>query len=238
MRLRFWQAAERRVLKRLPLLAACSDAARQQLIDHGISANRTRVVHNAASPPKEIAPIDHARLALPNDRPLALFIGRLIASKRCDLLLRAAAKAGWSVAIVGEGPERADLEALAQRLHVPAHFAGFQADPWPWHAAADAVVLPSEMEALPVTLIEAAACGRPAVATQVGGIPEVVRQEETGLLVPRGDEAGLADALELLKDLAMRERLGAAARADWQAHFAPEVMAEALKRLYFEACPR
>ncbi|MCC6145891.1 MAG: glycosyltransferase, partial [Candidatus Hydrogenedentes bacterium] len=128
-RLRFWQAAERRVFKRLPLVAACSDAARQQLIDHGVSPEKTRAIHNAAMPPESIAPIDRARLSLPADRPLAVFIGRLIPSKRCDLLLRAAARAGWSVVIVGEGPARADLEFLARRVDVPAYFAGFQADP-------------------------------------------------------------------------------------------------------------
>jgi glycosyltransferase involved in cell wall biosynthesis len=94
------------------------------------------------------------------------------------------------------------------------------------------------MEALPMTLIEAAACGRPSVATRAGGIPEVVRHEETGLLIAAGDEEALADALLRLKDPALRARLGKAAHAHWQAHFAPVVMAGALKRVYFEACPR
>ena len=89
-----------------------------------------------------------------------------------------------------------------------------------WWQRATLAVLTSESEGMPVSLMEAAACGVPAVATAVGGIPELVAHEVTGLLTPPGNPQLLADALErLLGDPTLAARLGAAARHRVQSYF-------------------
>jgi glycosyltransferase involved in cell wall biosynthesis len=100
-------------------------------------------------------------------------------------------------------------------------------------ARASVFVLPSHFEALPMALLEAMAAGCPVVATAVGGIPDVVRDGENGLLVPPGNPAALADALQrLLGDRALAERLGREARATIAARFTLERSLERLEQIY------
>lgn len=141
-------------------------------------------------------------------------VGRLDRRKGVDRAIAAAARvSGCVLDIVGDGPARARLEALARRLGVGARFHGFLADPRPVVAAAGAVVAASREEALSVALLEGMALGRPAVAMPVGGIPEIVREGVTGLLAARPDVGALAERLrEAAADRAGLERLGASAR--------------------------
>ena len=102
--------------------------------------------------------------------------------------------------------------------------------------ASSLVVLPSEHEALPTTLIEAAACGVPVVATDIDGIPEVVIDGETGLLVPLGDEEALArNVTALLGDAPRRARMGQNARAMAEDRFNSHRWAERLCEVYDQA---
>jgi glycosyltransferase involved in cell wall biosynthesis len=95
--------------------------------------------------------------------------------------------------------------------------------------------LPSHAEGLPMSLLEAMAAGKAAVATDVGGIPEVVRDGENGLLVPANDDARLAAALaRLLGDAAARARMGQCARATIEQHYSTEVACGQLSALYRE----
>jgi glycosyltransferase involved in cell wall biosynthesis len=150
---------------------------------------------------------------------LAVFVGRVVPIKRLDLLLRAFARARSSdprlrLALVGDGEERPRLESLASELGVGAAvlFLGYRRELRPLFAAADLAVLSSDNEGTPVSLIEAAAAGLPSVATDVGGVGEVVG-EDTGLLVPRGDVAALAEALlRMAADPDRRRGRGRAAR--------------------------
>jgi len=97
-------------------------------------------------------------------------------------------------------------------------------------------VLTSESEGMPVSLMEAAACGVPVVATRVGGVPELVIDEETGLLVPAGDVAGLATALaRVLDDVELKARLGTAARCRAEARFSVTKQVELLLRVWASA---
>jgi glycogen synthase len=162
-------------------------------------------------------------------RPRAVFVGRLARSKGVETLVEAAARLttpGVQVLLVGDGPDRARVEAAARRLGLAGrlHVTGFVA-----HArvpavlaAADVLVLPSLYEELGTVLIEALQVGLPAVASRVGGIPEVVEHGRTGLLVAPGDPAGLARAIDAIlgdRDLAARLEAGARARArlyDWR----------------------
>ncbi|HEX2102702.1 MAG TPA: glycosyltransferase [Solirubrobacteraceae bacterium] len=162
-------------------------------------------------------------------RPRVVFLGRLARSKGVDTLVAAAARLrtpGAQVVLVGDGPARAEVEAASRRLDVDGHVhvTGFV----PHHrtpavlASADLLVLPSTYEELGTVLVEALQVGLPAVASNVGGIPEVVEHGRTGMLVPPGDAAALAEAIDaILGDRGLAARMGAAAREraaeyDWE----------------------
>lgn len=165
------------------------------------------------------------------DEVLAVFVGRLVPIKRVDVLLGALTAAGRAgarlrLAIVGDGPLRAELEARSRTLGVDAEFCGFRTDLPRIAAAADVAVLSSDNEGTPVALIEAAAAACPAVSTHVGGVADIVRPD-TGILVAPGDALALGRGLATLAgDRDLRQRMGAAARR----HVAPRFGAERLVR--------
>ena len=240
-RVRGWQALERAVaMRRARRVVACADAVRDALLARGVAPEKLRVVRNAAPAPRAVAAgeVDalRARHGLEECGLTALYAGRLVEGKGLETLLDALPRArGWAAVLLGDGPLRPALEAQARRLRVPAVFPGHCGDTAPWYALADAVVLPSFSEALPMTLVEAAAAGRPAVASRVGGVPEILQDGVTGLLTPPGDPEALAAALRRLEDPATRTRMGNAARDRWRGHFAPEILAATLAGVYREA---
>lgn len=139
--------------------------------------------------------------------------------------------------IVGEGEEKERLKTSAQQAGVSERvvFAGMRHDIPDLLRASSVVLLPSLTEALPTALIEAAACGRPTVATTVGGTAEVVDHGRTGLLVPPADSEALADALtRLLDDEALRDKMGVQARALAEARFDADRWALRLREIYDE----
>ena len=154
--------------------------------------------------------------------PVIFCVARLVKVKNLNLLLAACAelrrrKLDFRCVIVGEGTERAELEALRAKLDlensVELPGAADQDEVLRRWQHATVGVLTSENEGMPVSLMEAAACGVPVVATRVGGVPELVADGETGLITPAGDAPALADALEkMLRDAALRARFSAAAR--------------------------
>ena len=118
--------------------------------------------------------------------------------------------------MVGDGPDRPEVEAEIRALEISdaVELAGYARDVPDLLAAADVFVLSSRSEGAPFSILEAMAAGLPVVATDVGGVGELVADGETGLLVPAGDPARLAEALRsLLADAALRRRLGAAGLA-------------------------
>jgi glycosyltransferase involved in cell wall biosynthesis len=175
------------------------------------------------------------------DDVLLTFVGRLVPIKRVDLLLRAIARARQlgapvRLAVVGDGALRPRLERLAADFGVREHvwFAGYRADMVAVTAAAEIAVLSSDNEGTPVSLIEAAAAGKPAVATMVGGVPDVVTRE-TGLLVPRGDAEQLANGIVALTgDPALRAAMGARARRRVAQRFSAERLVGDVDYLYCE----
>ena len=194
---------------------------RDLAISWGVDSERVTVVPNPAPLRR---PSDEP---IRRDGPSLAFAGRLTAQKSLDVAVRAvAAVEGVSLAIAGEGPERGPLEALAAELGAAdrVRFLG----PLPrdavldLYAAADAAVLSSEWENAPHTVVEALSLGTPVLATATGGVAEVVRHEENGLLVGRGDAEGLAAAIRrYFDDDTLRERLRAAA-APSVADYEPE----------------
>jgi glycosyltransferase involved in cell wall biosynthesis len=122
--------------------------------------------------------------------------------------------------LAGSGEREAELRRLAAPLGDAVRFLGTRTDMPELYAACDVCVLPSLSEAFPTALLEAAAAGRPAVATAVGGTPEIVVHERTGLLIGRADPAELAAAvLRLLADPGMAAAMGTAAAARAHALF-------------------
>src|SRR5207245_11775668 len=122
----------------------------------------------------------------------------------------AAGLPGVDLLMAGDGPLRGELEALAVELRVPdrVKFLGIRTDVPDLMRAADVFALTSVSEAASLTLLEAMASGLPAVVTNVGGNPEIVRHEREGLLFARGDAAGCADAIRrVLRDPDLAERL-------------------------------
>jgi glycosyltransferase involved in cell wall biosynthesis len=178
------------------------------------------------------------------DAPVVSMVAALRPEKNHRLLLRAAARLGprfpaARFMIVGDGPERASLEQEvdASRLRECVTFLGVRRDIPEIQRASDVVMLCSHpvVETFPVSLVEALASGTPVVSTDVGSIRDVVRADETGILVPPGDEEAISAALgRLLEDAALRARMGADARADALQRFRREEMIAAYERLFLE----
>jgi glycosyltransferase involved in cell wall biosynthesis len=177
----------------------------------------------------------------PADEVAVTVTGRLVPIKRVDLALDAVARARGEGArlrltVVGDGELRPALEEQARTLGLgdAVRFAGFRPDMPGVVGKTDIALLTSDNEGTPVALIEAAAGGRPAVATEVGGVAAVV-SAETGRLCPPGDAGALAVALaELAADPGLRDRLGAAARDHVLAHFGADRLVYDVDRLYRE----
>lgn len=158
----------------------------------------------------------------PRGGPLIVCVARLNPVKQLDHLLAACGELRdrghrFRCVIVGDGPERAALEGLRRDLRLQQIVAmpGFadQAEVRRWWRRATVAVLSSRSEGMPVSLMEAAACGVPSVAPAVGGVPELIVNGLTGLVVSPSDPRALASALErLLADPALRAFMGAAAR--------------------------
>jgi glycosyltransferase involved in cell wall biosynthesis len=174
-----------------------------------------------------------------SDGPVKLLaVGRLVQQKRMDRFLRvlgevqSRSKKAVSGIIVGDGPQRDELKAQARAMKA-LEFRGALADLVPVYQEADVLVLTSDFEGTPNVVMEAMACGLPVVSTAVGGVTEIVRPEETGLVVPAEDEKALANAvLRLVDDAALREALGAKARESIQRERSLDSLAQHLESLY------
>ncbi|WP_437782589.1 glycosyltransferase family 4 protein [Sorangium sp. So ce1097] len=158
-----------------------------------------------------------------------------------DVLLRALARlhdrgVAVAVLVVGDGDERDRIHGLARELGIDgkeARFLGFRKDVPDLLVGADFFVLPSRDEGLPLAVLEAMARRLPVVVTPVGGVPEVVRNEEHGLLVPVDDHDALAGAIErLARDRALGRRLGEAGHARVRDDFSFEKMTRKYEQLY------
>jgi glycosyltransferase involved in cell wall biosynthesis len=240
---RLWPAYGR-LLKLSGELVCISQATASQF---GADA-RVRVIYDglAVKPTALSREASRQRLALPHDAAVVAVVGRVSDWKGQDVMVRALADARLRQrhvigVIAGEAWPGAEdrlqrVLALAQRLGVRERLrmVGFRDDIDTVYAAADVVAVPStEPEPLGDVAIEAAACGAALVASGHGGLSEVVRDRETGRLVPPGDSVALAAVVaELIDDPAQRERLGGAARRDTTGRFAARRLVAELQDLY------
>jgi len=240
-------ATERRLARWSSALVAVSPAVRDELLDLGIGrTDQWRVIPLGLElDPLLDAGVDRASarssLGLPVDGAVVGIVGRLVPIKDHATFIAAAAKVAAEredvrFAIVGDGELRTDLErtsraALGDRVV----FTGWVHDLPRLYAALDVVALTSRNEGTPVALIEAAAAGRPVVATRVGGVADVVRDGVTGALVDAGDAAGIArELLKVLADAGLARARGDAARAHVRDRFSAERLEDDIVALYEE----
>ena len=208
--------AARAVLRRARLVICASEALAAGARELG--ASEVRVVPVPVEVPSAVPE--------PEEPPHVLYAGRLSEEKGVLELVDAARD--LPLVVVGDGPLR-DRVPGALGFVPPSELGAYL-------ARASVVVCPSRREGYGVVARQALAHGRPVVATDVGGLPEVVVDGETGLLVPPRDPAGLREALErLLADSALRRRLGGGARSLAEERFRPEAAGEALLRAYRDA---
>jgi glycosyltransferase involved in cell wall biosynthesis len=242
-------------LARRPMLAlarkfiAVSHANRRDHIRYmGLPADRLVAIHNGIVVPRE--PPDRKRahdeltasLGLPPDTKLVGGVGRLNDQKGFHWLLDAAKKflpkvPSARVVLVGDGPLRGELEAQAQSLGIADRvlFLGFRKDAPKVLAALDVLAMPSVFEGLPLVLLEACAAGCPAVAHAVDGIPEVIEDEVSGFLVPRGNVELLANRIaQVLRDEQLASNMSQAAWRRALNGFTAERMAADTVAIYDE----
>jgi glycosyltransferase involved in cell wall biosynthesis len=242
---RFWPVY-RRFLRRADALLCSSEPVRAQFGDDA----RAQVVHEGVTGVARRAPRAEARAALdlPDEAFVAAVLGRLSSWKGQEVLIEAVAEVPHAIALVAgdawPGEERFErgLRSLAERLGVSARvrFVGFREDVENVYGAADVVVVPSTRpDPLPNSALESAAAGCCVVAAAHGGLPEILRDGETGRLVPPGDAAALAAVLsELASDPAQRRRLGEAAAADVADRFAVSRLLARTQGVYDEIVRR
>jgi len=172
--------------------------------------------------------------------PTLVHVSNFRPLKRVDDVVRIFARVraerpDTQLVLVGDGPERPAAEALGRSLGVAAgmRFLGETADLPQILRASDVFLLPSETESFGLAALEAMSCGVPVVASDVGGVPEVVVHGETGLLAPAGDVAAMAAAaLRILADPALAMRLGRAARARAETRFPLEPAVDRYEAVY------
>ena len=242
--LQFYERLDAWALRSFARVAAVSRASRDEMLARGLSPGRVTVIPNGIPLPCAPPDRDRARAALaalapvPPGAPLIGYLGRLSAEKGVRELAAALASPcleGAHAVLVGEGPLRAEVEeALRQNGAIRrTHLLGWRADAAGLLPAFDVLVLPSWREGVPLAALEAMAAGVPVVASRVGGMPDVLRDGETGVLVPAKDPGALAAALaSLLADGERRRALAAAAGQDLKARFSAPAMARAYLDLY------
>ena len=225
---------------------AISDFVASSVIASGISAERVVVVREGIEIPPPLAAqqrnLARQKRNLTEDEFVLGCVGYLLPEKGQELLVRALPEICAKVPrvrllLAGGGPLRDTLESLAEQLGVRERiiFAGFVECIADVYAALDAFVFPSLAEPSGTSLLAAMAWGLPAAAVARGGVPEYVVDGVNGLLIPEPEPQAIAAVLRLLADAALRQRLGAQARADITAHYATDVMVAHLLQACEEA---
>ncbi len=192
---------------------------------HVAPADRLQVVHNG------IEDLSFDRLAEPTyEGPVRIvMVARFAPQKDFETLIRAASllEGAFELILVGDGPLYDECRALARSLGLAARvrFLGLQENVPEILACTHIAVLSSNWEGLPITILESMRAGLPVVATDVGGIPELVEDKQNGYLVPRCDPEALARALQdLVNAPDVRRQMGAAGRARFEQCFTMDLM--------------
>jgi len=195
--LRSWLAG--RLLRSVNLITTAGPAMHQEILRLGIPADRLFVAPHT---------LDLSRFPVrpePGEKYACIFVGRLIRLKRVDTILRAFQYVVQSypdsrLCIVGDGPQLKSLQRLAGTLEITEYvdFAGYQKNVHPYLSASKMLIIASDTEGFPFTLVEAMASGVVPVTTPVGCIPDYINEQETGLFFEVGNHRQLADKIQWL----------------------------------------
>lgn len=214
----------------------------------GVPRARISVRHNSVNldrtaKPEEVRVLKE-RLGIEEGERVVLAVGRFSREKAHADLINAMhllqdthPDINYKLVLVGDGPERERLQSLIESFGLIDRiiFAGHVSDALPYYALADLLALPSHSEGSPNVILEAMAAGVPIVATNVGGVPEIVTHDETGWLVSARDPAAMAEAIgTLLRDAGFSQRLSANGLALVSNRFSPEVYRRSLIEFYHE----
>jgi glycosyltransferase involved in cell wall biosynthesis len=248
--MRLYNRLDRWSLPKAKLVMTVCDAFAQELnVVARVPREKLRVQHNPVRPARRPDPavVETLRkgLGIDQNERVILSVGRLSKEKaHADLiaafqrLCQTKANPSCKLVIVGDGPERARLKALAEQTGYGPRiiFTGRMTDVQPFYALAHSFVLPSHSEGSPIVLLEAMAAEVPVVATAVGGVPEIVTNNESALLVPASDPSAMATAMQcLLNDTELRQRLTARASALVVQKYSPNAYVRSLLRIFSEA---
>jgi glycosyltransferase involved in cell wall biosynthesis len=249
----FYEWLERRVLGNLTGIIFVSESQKQRLKSFGISGRQSWVVRNAV----KVGETQHKanlkvrravfdRLGIGDSSVMVVSAGRLSPEKGHRYLVDAIAKMGKSTngscfVFCGDGPCKKDLEKQARELGVweKCRFPGFRHDINEIFQAMDLMVLPSLTEGLPNVVLEAFAWAKPVVASNVGGVPEVVEDGVNGLLILPGKPSLLANAIwRCLSAPELMHAMGIAGYHTVRVRFGFDAQAEKLERIYSELLPQ
>lgn len=222
---------------------AISEGIRQVMLGEGMDPSKVVTVRSAVDVGACRQPCDPARFretfGLTGEGPVIAVIAQLIERKGHRHLIAALPEIeqrwpGLQTLFFGQGALR---DALAQSIRDnnlrSVKLAGFRDDLARWLGCFDVVVHPADREGLGVALLQASAAGAPIIATRAGGMPEIVRDGENGLLIEPGDVAALRESLiRLLDDKALRQRMGQRGREITETEFSTAVMAEGNLAIY------
>lgn len=247
LKMRIYNRADRWSLPHASkIVTVCNAFARELAENTGVAVEQIAVQHNSvrSAPPPTVADVKalRLRLGLANGERMLLTVGRLSREKAHSDLLTAFQHLQKMqpdifsrLIIVGEGPERANLEATARAhgLSERVVFTGQINDVQTYYAAADVFALPSHSEGSPYVVLEAMAANLPIVATNVGGVPEILKDDESALLVPANDPQAMAAAIiRVLTDSQLAERLTSNSAALILSDYTPEKYAQSLVEIY------
>jgi len=229
-------------------IAVSQAAARGAARSDRASTGRIRVVANGIDEPRTVDRSELSRiragLGLAAAARIVVMVARLRPEKGHATLFEAMARLPRGtdepadVVVVGAGPHERELRRLAHRTPASIHFAGWAADVAPWLALADVVTVPSYTEPFGLTAIEALAARRPLVASNTGGLAEIVDDGVSGLLVPPGDASALAWAIaEVLSVPGLAARLAEEGYRRYRSSFTMEAMVNGWLSAYSELVP-
>jgi glycosyltransferase involved in cell wall biosynthesis len=223
----YFDLAENLMPRMVDRIIAVSNALRKRVIEKGKIEGSKVIVVNAGVKPISSGMTASRRvldikdiLALNSAAPLIVTVGHLTPQKGVKYLLAASTHIlrevpNAQILVIGDGPQKHELEIMAEKLgvHKKVGFTGWRDDARDIMAAADVIVLPSLIEGMPYSMLEAMVSGTPVVSTSTGGIPELLVDRETGFLVPPKKPRALSDAIVYLlqnKDVAVQ--MGVAGR--------------------------
>lgn len=246
-KVRFYEACQKKLLRYFHTVIPVSRNISEELEHHGVRSSRLQVLHNIFIPPASpfsCPSIAELRLqyAIPEKSQVIGVIGRISPEKgqkhlldAFQLLQKDSAQNDLKLLIVGEGEARHSLEKYVQKqgLADAVAFTGFQNPLAPFFALIDILVIPSTTEGIPLVLLEGMSCQKALVASNVGGIPEIITHRQNGLLAEAGNPRDLAEQiLRLLNNPDQVKRLGRNAYSHFYESCDSEKWIQAIESLY------